>query len=108
MTASAQSVHQKIPKAYRGTWKLKHASNFKIKKHSKLIVKSRYVKGPQPIGTFKGHKLGVHKGKKFVSFYLINKKGHQVSESTTMRLTHYKHKKALAVGVDVSTLYFTK
>lgn len=108
VSAASKKVYQKIPKAYRGTWKFKHAEpSLGLKKNTKFVIKARSVKGPM-VGPIKGKRLGVLKTKKFVSFFLINKKGKQIGQASVMKLTHYKHKRALMMSIDVAEAYMTK
>jgi len=103
-TASAQKVSQKIPKRFRGTWRLKK-STWKVKHNSKLVIKSRSVKGKMI--SYKGKSLGVHTTKRTLSVFQA-RKGKQVSEGTLISLSHYQKKPALKVVFDTCEQYYTK
>jgi len=106
--AAKQSVYQKIPKRYRGTWKLKHSTG-RVKKGSQLKIKARVFKSD--FGTYKDKQLGVHVGtkvgKKYVSVFQIAN-GKQVGEYNVLRRTHYKNQVALKWTFNTSTAYYVK
>ncbi|WP_125580459.1 hypothetical protein [Levilactobacillus cerevisiae] len=102
--AAAQSVYQKIPKRYRGTWHLKHAT-WKVKKGGTIKIKARSFESA--FGSYKGKQLGVHVAKKHVSLFQIAG-GQQVGEFNNLQRTRYKNKAALKWTFDAQTAYYVK
>ncbi|TGD19409.1 hypothetical protein [Levilactobacillus suantsaiihabitans] len=102
--AAKQNMYQKIPKAYRGTWHLKHSTGH-LKKGLKLKIGARSFKSH--FGSYQKKQLGVHIGKKKVSVFQIAK-GQQVGKYNVLRKTHYKGKPALKWSFDTVTSYYVK
>lgn len=98
----AQSVYQKIPKSYRGTW---HYHGKAIRGSRKLVVRARSIHGS--VVGYKGKSLGVHKGKHFVAVFQIAK-GKQVGENFVMHRTRHNGKAALRISYDTANVYYTK
>lgn len=102
--AAAQSIYQKIPKRYRGTWRLKHSTG-RVKQGSLLKIKARSFKSD--FGSYKHKQLGVHVGKKYVAVFQIAN-GEQVGEYNSLRRTHYKNRVALKWTFNTETAYFVR
>lgn len=101
--AYAQSVYQKIPKAYRGTWH--YRGKAAIRGSRKLVVRARSIHGA--VVGYRGKTLGVHTGKRFVAVFQIAK-GKQVGENFVMHRTRHNGKAAIRVNFDTSSIYYTK
>ncbi|AYM02717.1 hypothetical protein D8911_06795 [Levilactobacillus brevis] len=102
--AAKQNVYQRIPKAYRGTWHLKHSTG-KLKKGLKLKIGARSFKSD--FGSYQKKQLGVHIGKKTVSVFQIAK-GQQVGKYNVLRKTHYRNRVALKWTFDTVSSYYVK
>ena len=89
--AAAQSVYQSVPQAYRGTWKLKHAT-WSAKKNLKLKITARSFKSQ--FGSYAGKELGVYQGKHSISVFKIAG-GMQVGAYNNLQRTRYQQKPAL-------------
>ncbi|PTM21698.1 hypothetical protein DA798_09160 [Lactobacillus sp. PFC-70] len=94
--AEAQSVHQKVPTSYRGTW-----HHGKIK----LVLHARSIKAP--IIHLKGHQMGVKRYRHSVSVFQ-QRHGKAIAEPFNMQRKHHKGHVALKVFYISRYLYFTK
>lgn len=89
--ATAQSVYQTVPKAYRGTWQLKHAT-WAAKKNLKLEISAHAFKSQ--FGTYAGQNLGVEQGKHNIAVFQMTN-GMQVGPYNTLQRVHYQNQAAI-------------
>ncbi|MCP9333761.1 hypothetical protein [Lentilactobacillus hilgardii] len=108
-TSQAQSVYQRIPVSYHGTWRQSRQRYPNGSWHkgsgAKLVVGSRFVKSEA--GHFSGHSMGVYKTKGSVTVFPINN-GHRAGETFRMKPTTYKGHKALIITYDVAKQVYVK
>ena len=99
----AQSVYQKIPRIYRGTWHRRYTVfNHKRKHASRAKMRITARSFSYPYMHVRGRKLGWHYAKHGIYVFQINKHGQQISQSTFIRKPYrHHHKKMVKVYTDV-------